>query len=165
MPMSSGFGKPLYNLQQVYFMLSNREAAVAESWQRTLSGLPTVFGRLAYLSALRNVNTGTYEHIGLAQRIGDPAADTLLRTSHQTVFQEWLCFDLTRQKQEIEEYFSGLEGEKQEVLATWLRLEPCRSWVPADSRDVERSLFYSDLEAILELMRVEYGVSSRDPDS
>ena len=97
--------------------------------------------------------------------IVEQTADSILHNSHAAVFQEWLCFELERQKQEIEEYFSGLEGHIREVLAAWLKLEPCRNWVPEDSRDVERTLFYTDLGVILELMRAEYGVASRDPDS
>jgi len=144
---------------------SNREAAVTESWQRTLSSIPTLLGRVAYLSSLRNVNTGSYEHFGLAQRIGDDEVDRILRRSHMTVFQEWLCFSLERQKDELEAYFSGLEGDRREIIASWLTLEPWNNWVPGESRDVERKLFNADLAVILELIRGECGVSSRDPDS
>ena len=144
---------------------SNREAAVAESWQRTLSAIPTLIGRVAYLSSLRNARTGSYEHFGLAQRVGEDEVDRILRRSHITVFQEWLCFGLERQKDELNEYFSGLEGDKREIVSNWLTLEPWNNWVPGESRDVERKLFGADLAVILELIRVEYGVSSRDPDS
>lgn len=146
-------------------MLANREAAAAESWQRTLSAIPTIIGRLAYLSSLRNAHTGSYEHVGLAQRIGEDAVDRVLRRSHTSVFQEWLCFGLERQKEELEEYLSSLDGEKREIIATWLTLEPWNTWVPGESRDVERKLFNADLAVILELIRTENGVSSRDPDS
>lgn len=144
---------------------SNREGAAAESWQRTLSAIPTLIGRVAYLSSLRNVHTGSYEHAGLSQRIGDDGVDRVLRRSHITVFHEWLCFGLERQKEELEEYFSGLEGDKREIISNWLTLEPWNTWVPSESRDVERKLFNADLAVVLELIRVEYGVSSRDPDS
>jgi hypothetical protein len=50
-------------------------------------------------------------------------------------------------------------------LEHWLSLEPYGVWVPADSRRVERKLFYSDLGAVLDLIRSECGVASRDPDS
>ena len=142
-----------------------REGAIAESWQRTLSGIPTLIGRVAYLSSLRNVHTGTYEHFGLAQRIGENEVDRIIRRSHISVFQDWLCFGLERQKDELEEYFSGLEGDRREIVSNWLKLEPWTNWVPGESRDVERSLFTADLAVVLELIRVEYGVSSRDPDS
>jgi hypothetical protein len=144
---------------------TNREAAIAESWQKTLSAIPTFIGRLAYLASLRNANTGVYEHFGLSQRIGEDAADRMLRRNHMAVFQEWLCFGLERQKDELEEYFSGLEGDRREIVSNWLTLEPYGTWVPGESRDVERKLFSDDLAIVLESVRREYGVASRDPDS
>jgi hypothetical protein len=152
-------------MQKKTLVNPNRESVVAESWHRTLSEIPTVIGRVAYLSSLRNVNTGTYEHFGLAQRIGEGEADRLLRRSHMSTFQEWLCFGLAHQKEELEEHFSALEGDRREIVANWLTLEPFGTWVPGESRDVERKLFYADLAVVLELIRTEYGVASRDPDS
>jgi len=144
---------------------STREAAATDAWQRTLSAIPTLIGRVAYLSSLRNVHTGSYEHVGLAQRIGEDGVDRVLRRSHMSVFQEWLCFGLERQKDELEEYFSELEGDRREIISNWLTLEPWNNWVPGESRDVERKLFNADLAVILELIRAEHGVASRDPDS
>ena len=146
------------------FVNSNREVAAADAWQRTLSAIPTLIGRVAYLASLRNAHTGSYEHVGLAQRIGEDGVDRIIRRSHMTVFQDWLCFGLERQKDELEEYFSGLEGDRRGIISNWLTLEPWNNWVPGESRDVERKLFNADLTVILELVRVEYGVSSRDPD-
>ncbi len=143
----------------------NREDAAADSWRRTLAGIPTVIGRIAYLASLRNVHTGHYEHAGLAQRIGEDTADRIIRRSHTGIFQEWLCFGLEQQKQELDEYLSGLEGGKSEVIAGWVAVEPWNNWVPGESRDVERKLFSADLAVILELIRAENGVASRDPDS
>jgi hypothetical protein len=144
-------------------MTPNREAALAESWRRTLAGIPAMLGRLTYLASLRNPNSGTYEHFGLAERVGPVETDRVLRRSHLEVFQEWLCFGLERQKDELEEHLSSLQGDKRDIIATWLSLEPYASWVPAESRDVERKLFYTDLAVVLELIRAEYGVASRDP--
>ena len=146
-------------------MPTNRESAVAENWQRTLSTIPTVLGRLAYLSSLRNVNKGTYEHAGLAQRIGEIESDLILRRSHNAAFHEWLCFGLEQQKNELEQYFSDLEGDTREIIATWTTLPPWSEWVPIESRDVERELFCSDLRILLEIFRNDFGVASRDPDS
>ena len=56
------------------------------------------------------------------------------------------------------------DGRRQ-IVSSWLTIEPYGNWVPAESRDVERKLFYADLTVILELIRNEYGVASRDPDS
>ncbi len=146
-------------------MSSAREAAAAESWQRTLSTISTLFGRLAYLASLRDANTGTYQHHGLSQRIGEETTDAILRRSHMAVFQEWLCFGLQLQKEEVEAYFSELEGNRRDIIASWLTLEPWGNWVPAESREVERKLFCSDLTIVLELLRAEYGVASPDRES
>jgi hypothetical protein len=146
-------------------MTTNRQSAAAETWQRTLSGIPTTFGRIAYLASLRNVNKGTYEHFGFSQRIGEMETDRILRASHVSVFEEWLCFGLEQQKQELEEYFSGLGEDRREIVASWVTVEPYGDWVPAESRDVERQLFFTDLGVVLELLRTDYGVASRDPDS
>jgi hypothetical protein len=141
-----------------------KEAILTESWQRTLAAIPTFPGRMAYLASLRNANTGAYEHFGLSQRIGAPEVDRLLRRSHVDLFQEWLCFGLDRQRRELDDYLAELEGDKREIVSTWLSLGPYAVWIPAESRDVERKLYYADLGAVLELIRRDYGVASRDPD-
>ena len=41
--------------------------AAADVWRHTLSQIPYLYGRLAYLGSLRNANTGRYEHHGLAR--------------------------------------------------------------------------------------------------
>lgn len=146
-------------------MESARQAILTESWRRTLAGINTSLGRLAYLASLRNVDLGVYEHFGLAQKVGAAEVDSLIRRSHLEAFQQWLCFSLEQQKEELETYFAGLDGDRREILSNWLVLGPFAAWVPAESRDVERKLFYSDLEIVLELIRNESGVASRDPDS
>lgn len=145
-------------------MGSERQAILTESWRKALAGIDTSLGRLAYIASLRNANNGTYEHYGLAERIGAAEADALIRRSHLEEFQQWLCFTLERQKEELETYFAGLEGDRREILLNWLVLGPYAAWVPAESRDVERRLFYSDLETVLERIRTESGVASPDPE-
>jgi hypothetical protein len=146
-------------------MAGDRQAMLEESWRRTIGKIDTLLGRLAYVASLRNVNTGTYEHFGLAEKVGAAEVDDLIRRSHLEIFQQWLCFNLERQKDELLEYFAGQEGTRREILSNWLVLGPYAAWVPADSRDVERNLFYTDLETVLEVIRNESGVASRDPDS
>jgi len=138
---------------------------VEESWSRTLARIPTTIGRLAYLASLRNANTGTYSHFGIAQRAGREEVDRIARQSHSAVFQEWLGFDLGTQKEQIEIYLAEQEGDRAEIVAAWSSLQPFSSWIPAETRDVERRLFESDLGTVLELLRADYDVVPRDPDS
>jgi hypothetical protein len=155
----------LYNARGEPILSSQRENAIAESWQRTLSAIPTLIGRMAYLASLRNANTGIYEHFGLAQRVGADEVDRTLRRSHMNLFVDWLSLALENQKDQLEEYFSDLDGDRRELISSWLAMQPWNGWAPAESRDVERKLFNADLAVVLELLRTEYGVASRDPES
>jgi hypothetical protein len=139
--------------------------AAADLWRNTLSQIPSVFGRLVYLCSLRDQNTGAYQHYGLAQVFGDNEADRVLRESHQKAFADWLCFTLEEQKADLDLYLSSLEGNRQTILETWIRLAPYRNLVPTNAREVERQLYLGDLDTILELLKGEYGVASPDPDA
>ncbi len=140
-------------------------SAAADLWRNTLSQIPTTFGRIIYLASLRDSNTGVYTHHGLGQLFGEDETDQTLRASHDQTFAEWLCFTIEQQKQDVEDYLDDVEGDKKAVLANWLRLSPYRNFVPASARDVERKLFNSDLDMILEVLRCDYAVASPDPDA
>jgi hypothetical protein len=137
----------------------------ADLWRNTLSQIPSVFGRLAYLSSLRDANTGRYEHHGLAMMFGAEQADQALRDSHDATFQEWLNFAIEQQKEDLDLYFSGLENDRRVVLEAWTKLGSYRNLLPESVRGIERELYLADLEALLSLLRRESGVASPDPDA
>ena len=142
-----------------------RRGAPDDLWRHTLSQIPTVFGRLVYLSSLRNENTGQYEHHGFSQTYGTDAADRAMRESHETVFAEWLGYDLTQQKADLDEYMLSLGEDHRQLVDVWLRLSPYRGYVPTAVRTADRALFNSDLETLLEALRGGLGVSHPDPDA
>lgn len=151
-----GDGKPETRLER---------GAAPDLWRNTLSRIPTRFGRLVYLSSLRDQNSGAYEHHGLIQIFGVKQADQTLRQSHSAVFGEWLRLNLEEQKTDVQEYLCSVAEDAKTTLATWLRLRPYRNLVPAKARDVERKLFLLDLEAVLEVLKNELGVASPDPNA
>lgn len=140
--------------------------SIAEDlWRNTLSQIPTVLGRLEYLSSLRNAHSGQYEHFGLEQRFGQEiAAETLLR-SHEAVFSDWISFSLDAQRRELLSYFASREEDTDRILRNWIGLQPFVTWVPANTRSAERALFVEDLAILLELIRRERGVAAPDPDA
>lgn len=139
--------------------------AAPDLWRHTLSQIPSLFGRLVYLCSLRDANTGAYEHYGLAHVFGDAEADRVLRESHCQVFSSWICLTLEHQKADLDLYLSGLTGNRRTILDTWIRLQPYRNMIPSTARQVERELYMADLEAILGLLKNEYGVASPDPNA
>jgi hypothetical protein len=138
----------------------DREHAKHDVWARTLSQIPTTFGKIVYLASLRNDNSGRYQHFGLAQLYTDDEADVVLRLSHEEVFGEWLNFPLEQQRRDLEQYLESVEDDKSAVLRTWLTLSPYRNLIPAQAGAAERELYISDLELILELLRDEFSPSS-----
>jgi hypothetical protein len=143
---------------------SNLErSAAADLWRNTLNQIPSTFGRLVYLTSLRDQNTGRYEHHGLAQMFGEGETDAALRDSHEETFSEWLCLNMEQQKAHLDLYLSSFQSDRRTILATWIRLAPYRSLVPASALDPERRLYLGDLEALLELLKVEYDVSGQGP--
>jgi hypothetical protein len=139
--------------------------AISDLWRNTLSQIPAVFGRLVYLAALRDPNSGRYEHHGLALVFGENEADRALRRSHIQTFSEWLCFNLEQQKADLGLYLSALQDERRRVIETWLRLEPFRTLVPTSATKTETELYYSDFRILLSLLKNEYGVDGPDRDA
>ncbi len=138
----------------------DRDRAKHDVWARTLSQIPTTFGKIVYLASLRNENSGRYQHFGLAQLYTDDEADAVLRLSHEEAFGEWLNFPLAQQRGDLERYLESIEDEKSAVLRTWLTLAPYRNLIPAQAGAAERELYVSDLELILELLRDEFSAST-----
>lgn len=135
-----------------------------DPWRHTLARIPSLFGRVLYLSSLRNQTNGVYEHPGLAQMIGGEEAGETLRRSHARVFQDWLCLSLEQQKADLDEYLAETPDPAAK-LADWAASAPYQSWAPPTAQDVERRLFAGDLETLLALLRREYGAASPDPGS
>ena len=138
---------------------------VSDLWRNTLSQIPSVFGRLVYLAAVRDPNSGRYEHHGLALVFGDDEADRALRRSHIQTFSEWLCLNLEQQKADLVLYLSALMDERRRVIETWLRIEPFRMMIPSSATRAETELYQSDFRILLSLLRNEYGVSEPGRDA
>jgi len=132
-------------------------------WRHTLARIPTLFGRVLFLSSLCN-KTGEYEHPGLAQMIGAEEAAEILRRSHARAFQDWLCLNLEQQKADLQEYLAETRNPAG-TLADWTASAAYKGWVPPTAQDAERRLFVGDLEILLSLLKREYGAASPDPGS
>jgi hypothetical protein len=139
--------------------------AIADLWRRTLAQIPSLFGRLVYFASLRDQNTGLYQHHGFSSLFGHEEAHRALAESHARTFSEWLNFSLERQKEDLDLYLAGLPEDRSTVVSSWLRLKPYQSYAPVAARPGEMQLYITDVEALLEVLRLEAGVASPDPDA
>lgn len=139
--------------------------AAAELWKHTLSQIHCLFGRLVYLSSLRDGNTGVYQHHGLTLVLGPEQAGKTLEESHIACFREWLALNLKDQHADLSLYFSEQDANLKVIVSTWSRLASYRNLIPAAAAGVERQLFLSDLETLLALLKNECGVEDPDPNA
>lgn len=134
-------------------------------WRRDLSQILTSYGRLVYLAALRNPDTGRYEHYG-ADASGRSETSRSLKRIHESTFKEWIGYPLEQKKTDIESYIAAIsQVDRAELIDAWLRLTPYKNLVPASIQGPERQRHISDFEAILGLLKNVYGVASPDPNA
>lgn len=122
-----------------------------EVWRKTLSQIPTLFGRLVYLSSLRDSATGRYRHEALSSIMGAEDCDRTLSRSHHQIFSQWLAYSLSEQKSDLEEYFSTAGGSRY--------FRQYHNLIPPTAREVERQLYLTDLETLMDLLRYEHGAA------
>lgn len=120
--------------------------------RNTLEKVRSEFGKLVYLSSLRDANSGIYHHYGVEAVYSSEQADRAFRQIHLSLFYEWLQKPLAEQKEDLEHYFRTVEGELGMVLENWKVLEPYRAYVPAESDEPGRRLFVADLQLIVNLL-------------
>lgn len=129
------------------------DGPAAELWRRTLSQIPSLFGRLVYLASLRDPVTGMYRHFGFAQRFTPRVADNAMKRSHLNTFSDWLCYSLEEQQEDLEKYFSALDADRSEIIANWTEFPPFANFVPNQAREPQRQQFLSDMSVMLDLLK------------
>jgi hypothetical protein len=89
--------------------------------------------------------------------VGGEITDPTLCHSHHEIFSVWLGFTLAQQKADLDEYLMASHSP--------LDLVPYRDIAPATAHQVERQLYLTDLETLLELLRFEHGGAYSVPEA
>jgi hypothetical protein len=134
-------------------------SAAGDLWKHTLSRIPTIYGRLAYLSSLRDPNSGVYRHHGLSALFGRDESSRALKESHRSVFQDWLNLPLPEKYAELLSYLGNLEDSSTVVLDHWIKAQVYKRLLPDGARPMETELFLRDLDALLATIRNGLGDS------
>jgi len=79
--------------------------------------------------------------------LGPEDGDRAIGRSHQQLFAEWLAYSLADQKSDLDEYLRTVGGPR--------NFRHYHDLIPATAREVERQLYLTDLETLMDLLRYE----------
>jgi hypothetical protein len=132
-------------------------SADSDLWRHTLSQIPTLIGRLVYLSALRSPITGKYEHHGFALLFGDSEADRAIRVSHRKTFGEFLTASLEEKVEDIESYLRSTGEVPRDIVRHWAKSDIWTAFVPSNTLSAEKSLFSSEMRNSIRVLTARFG--------
>ena len=122
---------------------------------RTLAAIPSDYGRLLYVSSLRDLASGGYIHEGLAAIYPEEAVQQALAHCHEELFIKILETPLEQQEWDLRACLGTVEGEFWDVVARWQELEFYRLLLPSGVPGYLHELFCSNLRALLGLLTEE----------
>ena len=131
------------------------KSVVGDFTATTLAAIPNTFGRLIYITSLRDLSSGTYEHAGLAALYPQDAIQESLECCHHEIFQKILETPLSVQADDLRECLRGMPGSFKSTVSHWRQLESYRILPPGNAPDYLKELFFSNLRALLEILEAE----------
>lgn len=121
----------------------------------TLAAIPGHFARLAYVSSLRDLSSGRYEHAGLTALYPDEPVQQALQLCHEQIFERVLESSLASQEEDLRTCLDGMPGGLVPAVTHWSSMESYRVLMPEQSPGYLKDLFCSNLRALLEILQAE----------
>lgn len=118
----------------------------------TLAVIPNTFARLIYVSSLRDLSTGRYEHEGLAALYPEEAVQQALEHCHEEIFLRILETPLAIQEEILRDCLEKMAGGLASTSRHWQQMEAYRVLIPECVPDYLKELFCSNLRAMLEIL-------------
>lgn len=130
------------------------QTAFEDVLNRTLSRIPSEFGRLIYLASTRDYNSGTYQHDGLSSRFSPAEASAALKEAHREVFERLAGMPLEELVEDLKSYIQLSDETEGQFLRAWRELEPYRVALPMDADPTMAQLLLSNIRIGLEVVRI-----------
>ena len=121
----------------------------------TLSAIPGMFARLAYLSSLRDLSSGAHDHAGLEVIYPKEAVRQALEQCHEELFARILEVPLEAQLEDLQSCLQTMQGGLCSAVEHWQRLETYRVLLPEHAPDYLKKLFCSNLQALLAILQAD----------
>jgi hypothetical protein len=116
---------------------------------RTLAAISSVFGRLYYVSSLKDSDSGRYEHEGLTSLYPENAVQAALSHCHEELFSRILETSLREQERDLRACLGSAGDKFWDVVESWSQNRSFRSMCPEGLPDYLNDLFCSNMGALL----------------
>lgn len=137
---------------------SDIEAAKEDVKLRTLEPIGYDFGRLIYMSSLRDFNSGEYYHQGLAHSFSEQVASAALAASHQEIFYRLASSPLESLVAQVDRFIRSSPHDWEKTVNAWETLEAYRVMVPSVSNRLVVELFRSNVRVAMEVLKCRGGI-------
>jgi hypothetical protein len=122
---------------------------------RTLAVIPTDFGRLYYVSSLKDSTTGRYQHDGLVDVYSENSVQEALEHCHEELFSRILETPLNQQERDLRKCLDSAGDMFWTVVETWRKDQSFRTMCPKGLPNYLEELFCSNLGALLAIFSAE----------
>jgi hypothetical protein len=124
-----------------------------------LAAIPSVFGRLYYVSALKDQETGRYEHEGLMDIYSENPVQEALAHCHEELFFRILETPLSEQEDDLCACLGSTGDRFGTMVETWRRDRKFRAMCPEGFPSYLTDLFSSNLGVLMEVLSAERIIS------
>ena len=145
---NSVLSNPMLRVTQLHVEVAKEDLRL-----RTLEPIGYDFGRLIYMSSLRDFNTGEYYHQGLAHSFSEQAASAALATCHQEIFYRLVSSPLESLVAQVERFMRSSPHDWEKTVNAWETLEAYRVMVPSVSNRLVAELFRSNVKVAMKFLK------------
>lgn len=141
----------------------NEQSAREDLRKRTLAPIGYDFGRLVYLSSLRDFSTGEYHHHGLAYSYSEAIAASALASCHKEVFYGLALSSLEVFVDQVERFVRSSAQDFDKTVHAWESLEAYRATIPADCDPLTAALFRSNVKIAIAVLKSRQPIRPSKP--
>jgi hypothetical protein len=133
-------------------------AVIEDFSSQTLAAISSDFGRLYYVSSLKDSDSGRYEHEGLKSLYSENAVQAALAHCHEELFSRILETPLREQERDLLACLNTAGDQYWDVIENWREIRHFENMCPEGLPDYLQDLFCSNMAALLAIF------SSRKPN-
>jgi len=124
-------------------------AVIEDFSSQTLAAISSDFGRLYYVSSLKDSNSGRYEHDGLMSLYPENAVQAALSHCHEELFSRILETPLKEQERDLRECLDSAGDNYRDVIESWRENRYFQNMCPEGLPNYLHDLFCSNMGALL----------------